>query len=45
MPFRIPRVYPLTDVVISGLSHAEQVKRLAADGATIIQLREKTMAA
>ena len=45
MPFRIPRVYPLTDVVISGLSHAEQVKRLAAGGATIIQLREKTMAA
>jgi len=44
MPFRIPRVYPLTDVVISGLSHAEQVKRLAAGGATIIQLREKTMA-
>jgi thiamine-phosphate pyrophosphorylase len=31
--------------VISGLSHAEQVKRLAAGGATIIQLREKSMAA
>ena len=45
MPFRLPRVYPLTDVVISGLSHAEQVKRLVAGGATIIQLREKSMAA
>src|SRR6476661_1304263 len=45
MPFRLPRVYPLTDVAISGLSHAEQVKRLAAGGATIIQLREKNMAA
>ena len=44
MPFRLPKVYPLTDVVISGLSHAEQVKRLAAGGATIIQLREKKMA-
>ena len=44
MPFRLPKVYPLTDVVISGLSHAEQVKRLAAGGATIIQLREKNMA-
>jgi len=31
--------------VISGLSHAEQVKRLVAGGATIIQLREKSMAA
>jgi len=44
MSFRLPRVYPLTDVLISGLSHAEQVKRLAAGGATIIQLREKSMA-
>jgi thiamine-phosphate pyrophosphorylase len=30
--------------VISGLSHAEQVKRLVAGGATIIQLREKSLA-
>jgi thiamine-phosphate pyrophosphorylase len=45
MPFRIPKVYPLTDAAISGLSHAEQVKRLAAGGATIVQLREKNMAA
>lgn len=35
------RVYPLTDVQISGLSHAEQVVRLSDGGATFIQLREK----
>ena len=39
--FRIPAVYPLTDKGICGLSHAEQVRRLAAGGATFIQLREK----
>jgi thiamine-phosphate pyrophosphorylase len=41
MSFVLPRVYPITDVKISGLSHAEQVERLAAGGATVIQLREK----
>ena len=43
--FRLPRVYPLTDVQLSGLSHAEQVERLTLGGATLIQLREKQMAA
>ena len=42
MSFVLPKVYPITDVRISGLSHAEQVERLAAGGATLIQLREKT---
>jgi thiamine-phosphate pyrophosphorylase len=37
----LPRVYPLTDVAISGLSHAEQVRALVAGGASLIQLREK----
>ena len=41
---RIPRLYPLTDTEISGLSHAEQVRRLAAGGATFIQLRDKKRA-
>lgn len=41
MPFVPPRVYPITDERLSGLSHAEQVERLAAGGATLIQLREK----
>ena len=38
----LPQVYPITDVRISGLSHAGQVERLAEGGATLIQLREKT---
>lgn len=41
MPATLPRLYPITDARLSGLSHAEQVKRLAAGGATFIQLREK----
>lgn len=41
MSFTLPRLYPITDVRISGLSHAEQVERLIAGGATLIQLREK----
>jgi len=35
------RLYPLTDVRLSGLSHAEQVARLSDGGARLIQLREK----
>lgn len=37
----LPRIYPITDVRLSGLSHAEQVERLIAGGASLIQLREK----
>jgi thiamine-phosphate pyrophosphorylase len=43
--FRLPRVYPLTDVLLSGLSHAEQVRLLSSGGAYLIQLREKRMRA
>lgn len=39
--FRLPRVYALTDVRLSGLSHAEQVEKLSTGGASLIQLREK----
>lgn len=39
--FHLPKVYPITDTQLSGLSHAEQVERLVAGGATLIQLREK----
>ena len=35
------KVYPLTDQIISGVSHAEQVAQLSEVGATLIQLREK----
>jgi thiamine-phosphate pyrophosphorylase len=37
----LPKIYPITDTTISGLTHSEQVERLAAGGATLIQLREK----
>lgn len=37
----LPKLYPITDTRRSGLSHAEQVARLSAGGATFIQLREK----
>jgi len=41
LTIKLPKVYPITDRRISGLSHAEQVRRLCAGGATFIQLREK----
>jgi thiamine-phosphate pyrophosphorylase len=37
----LPKLYPITDARLSGLSHAEQVARLSGGGATFIQLREK----
>jgi thiamine-phosphate pyrophosphorylase len=36
-----PKLYPITDIRLSRLSHAQQVERFAAGGATLIQLREK----
>jgi thiamine-phosphate pyrophosphorylase len=41
----LPRVYPITDVELSGLSHAEQVRLLSLGGASLIQLREMRMPA
>src|SRR5215216_8022310 len=41
--FQLPQVYPLTDVRLSGLSHAEQVRLLSSGGASLVQLREKQM--
>lgn len=41
MPIQLPKIYPITDERISGLSHAEQVERLIRGGARFIQLREK----
>jgi thiamine-phosphate pyrophosphorylase len=37
----LPKVYPITDTRLSGLSHSEQVIRLIEGGATLIQLRDK----
>jgi len=39
--FKLPKLYPITDRRVSGLSHAEQVARLIEGGATLIQLRDK----
>jgi thiamine-phosphate pyrophosphorylase len=41
MSFRLPRLYPITDTQISGLSHAAQVQLMAEGGATLVQLRDK----
>lgn len=40
----LPRIYPITDRRLTGLSHAEQVARLCEGGATLVQLREKHLA-
>jgi len=40
---KLPRIYPLTDVPLSRISHAEQVQLLSLGGASLIQLREKRM--
>ena len=44
MKFELPKIYPIADKTISGLSHGEQVRLLARGGATLIQLRDKTSA-
>jgi thiamine-phosphate pyrophosphorylase len=41
MAFTLPKLYPITDTLISRLSHAQQVELLAAGGASLVQLREK----
>ncbi len=41
MNFILPKIYPITDTRISGLSHLAQVERLVTGGAKFIQLRDK----
>lgn len=41
MKFEIPKIYPITDIRLSGLSHTEQALRLIDGGVGIIQFREK----
>lgn len=43
MQVPLPKLYAITDVRLSGLSHPEQVAALCAGGATLIQLREKSL--
>jgi thiamine-phosphate pyrophosphorylase len=44
LKIKLPKLYPITDTRLSGLSHAEQIRRLSAGGATFVQLREKHFA-
>lgn len=37
----LPKIYPITDTNLTGLTHAEQVEKLIKGGAKFIQLREK----
>jgi thiamine-phosphate pyrophosphorylase len=39
--FKLPRVYPITDTQLSGLTHVEQITMLVDGGATLMQVREK----
>ncbi len=41
MRLSLPRLYPITDTRLSGLTHREQVEQLAAGGARLVQLRDK----
>lgn len=43
MSFELPKLYPITDRRLSGLSHAGQVARLCEGGARLVQLREKRL--
>ena len=43
MTFELPKLYPITDRRLSGLSHGEQVARLCEGGARLVQLREKVL--
>jgi len=38
----LPRLYPITDTKLSGLSHLAQVELLISGGATLVQLRDKS---
>lgn len=42
---KLPAIYPITDRGISGLSIPEQVRRLIAAGAELIQIRDKNASA
>jgi thiamine-phosphate pyrophosphorylase len=45
MTFDLPKLYPITDRRLSGLTHAGQVARLCEGGARLVQLREKYLPA
>ena len=42
MELSFPKLYPITDLRLSGIPHEDQIESLVAGGATLIQLRDKT---
>ncbi|MGH9899447.1 MAG: thiamine phosphate synthase, partial [Pyrinomonadaceae bacterium] len=38
---KLSKLYTITDRLLTGLSHAEQVQQLCRGGARLVQLREK----
>lgn len=40
--FKLPRIYPITDTRISGISHLEQIELFAEGGASLVQIRDKS---
>ena len=38
----LPKIYQITNVELSGLSHADQVRILADSGCRFVQIREKS---
>ena len=38
----VPKIYPITNAELSGLSHADQVRTLADAGCRFVQIREKS---
>ena len=42
MKISLPKIYPITDRRLSGLSHTEQTREFIEGGATLIQVREKS---
>lgn len=43
MPVELPKIYPITNVELSGLRHADQVRLLAEGGCRFAQIREKRL--
>ncbi len=40
--FTLPRIYPITDTRVSGISHLKQIEQLSIGGAHFIQIRDKS---
>ncbi len=43
MGFNLPKIYPITDRKLAGVSHQQQISQFASGGATFAQVREKLL--